>query len=48
MEGARMAEGLTPEQLTEAQQNFEVMKKATERRACAEELDRRRLSSSQA
>ena len=30
MEGARMAEGLTPEQLTEAQRNFEVMKKATE------------------
>ena len=30
MEGTRMAEGLTPEQLAEAQRNFEVMKKATE------------------
>ena len=30
MEGPRIAEGLTPEQLTEAQRNFEVMKKAAE------------------
>jgi hypothetical protein len=30
MEGTRMAEGLTPEQLAEAQRNFEVMKKAVE------------------
>ena len=30
MEGTGMAEGLTPEQLAEAQRNFEVMKKATE------------------
>lgn len=30
MEGPRMAEGLTPEQLAEAQRNFEVMKKAAE------------------
>ena len=30
MEGTRMADGLTPEQLAEAQRNFEVMKKATE------------------
>jgi hypothetical protein len=30
MEGTRMAEGLTPEELAEAQRNFEVMKKATE------------------
>jgi hypothetical protein len=30
MEGNRMAEGLTPEQLAEARRNFEVMKKATE------------------
>ena len=30
MEGTRMAEGLTPEQLAEAQRNFEVMKEAIE------------------
>jgi hypothetical protein len=30
MEGTGMAEGLTPEQLAEAQRNFEVMKKAAE------------------
>ena len=30
MEGTRMAEGLTPEQLAEAQRSFEVMKKAVE------------------
>jgi hypothetical protein len=30
MEGTRMAEGLSPEQLAEAQRNFEVMKKAVE------------------
>jgi len=30
MEGTRMAEGLAPEQLAEAQRNFEVMKKAVE------------------
>ncbi len=30
MEGARMAEGLTTEQLAEAQRNYEVMKKAAE------------------
>lgn len=30
MEGTMMAEGLTPEQLAEAQRNYEVMKKATE------------------
>jgi hypothetical protein len=30
MEGTRMAEGLTPEQLTEAQRNYEVMKKAAD------------------
>ena len=30
MEGTRMAEGLTPEQLAEAQRNFEVMKEAVE------------------
>jgi hypothetical protein len=30
MEGTRMAEGLTPEQLAEAQRNFELMKKAAE------------------
>lgn len=30
MEGTRMAEGLTPEQLAEAQRNFEVMKRAAE------------------
>jgi hypothetical protein len=30
MEGTKMAEGLTPEQLAEAQRGFEVMKKATE------------------
>ena len=30
MEGTRMAEGLTPEQLAEAQRNFEVMKNAVE------------------
>jgi hypothetical protein len=30
MEGTRMAEGLAPEQLAEAQRSFEVMKKATE------------------
>ena len=30
MEGTRMAEGLTPEQLAEAQRTFEVMKKAAE------------------
>jgi hypothetical protein len=30
MEGTRMAEGLTPEQLAEAQRHFEVMKKAAE------------------
>ena len=28
MDGTRMAEGLTPEQLAEAQRNFEVMKQA--------------------
>lgn len=30
MEGTRIEEGLTPEQLAEAQRNFEVMKKAAE------------------
>ena len=30
MEGTRMAEGLTPEQLAEAQRNFEVMKEAVD------------------
>jgi hypothetical protein len=30
MEGTQMEEGLTPEQLTEAQRNYEVMKKAAE------------------
>jgi hypothetical protein len=30
MEGTKIAEGLTPEQLAEAQRNFEVMKKASE------------------
>lgn len=30
MEGARMTEGLTAEQLAEAQRSFEVMKKAAE------------------
>jgi hypothetical protein len=30
MDGTRMAEGLTPEELAEAQRNFEVMKKAVE------------------
>lgn len=30
MEGARMAEGLTPEQLAEAQRNFELMKNAAD------------------
>jgi hypothetical protein len=30
MEGERMAEGLTPEQLAEAQRNFEVMKEAVD------------------
>jgi hypothetical protein len=30
MEGTRMAEGLTREQLAEAQRNFEVMKEAVE------------------
>lgn len=30
MEGTMMAEGLTPEQLAEAQRSFEVMKKAAE------------------
>jgi hypothetical protein len=30
MEGNRMAEGLTPEQLAEAHRNFEVMKEASE------------------
>lgn len=30
MEGTMMAEGLTPEQLAEAQRSYEVMKKATE------------------
>ena len=30
MEGARMTVGLTPEQLAEAQRNFEVMKKAAD------------------
>ncbi len=30
MEGTRAADGLTPEQLAEAQRNYEVMKKATE------------------
>ena len=30
MDGMRMAEGLTPEQLAEAQRNFEVMKNAVE------------------
>ena len=30
MEGMGMAEGMTPEQVAEAQRNFEVMKKATE------------------
>jgi hypothetical protein len=30
MDGMRMTEGLTPEQLAEAQRNFEVMKKAVE------------------
>jgi hypothetical protein len=30
MEGTKMAEGLTPEELAEAQRNFEVMKKASE------------------
>ena len=31
MEGTRMAEGLTPEELAEAQRNFEVMKEAARR-----------------
>jgi hypothetical protein len=30
MQGTRMAEGLTPEQLAEAQRNFEVLKRAAE------------------
>ena len=30
MEGTRMAEGLTPEQVAEAQRNYEVMKKAVD------------------
>lgn len=30
MDGSRMAEGLTPEQLTEAQRNFEIMKTGIE------------------
>jgi hypothetical protein len=30
MEGARMAEGLTPEQLAEAQRSFELVKKAAD------------------
>jgi len=30
MDGRRIEEGLTPEQLAEAQRHFEVMKKATE------------------
>lgn len=30
MDGARTAEGLTPEQLAEAQRNFEIMKRGVE------------------